>query len=183
MLSCNKLKDRLRDFLAATGSTLAEFQKLLPVFRAAYDKQYPYELTRTGTPRQRRVGGGVKGMLSNCEDKLLFILGYQRTNPLQTMHAWQFEGGNHKSTTGCISYCPYCNTPWPTWVSPQHATRAGSPRTFSLWKARQRRRWSGPSVVGNVPPTPSSTRSSTAARSGHIPISTLAWPTRRAVQS
>src|SRR5262245_40363661 len=93
MLSYNKLKDRPRDFLAATGLTLAEFQKLLPVFPAAYDRQYPYELTRTGTPRQRRVGGGVKGMLSNCEDKLLFILGYQRTNPLQTMHAWQFEGG------------------------------------------------------------------------------------------
>src|SRR5215510_11872288 len=69
MLSYNKLKDRPRDFLAATGLTLAEFQKLLPVFRAAYDKQYPYELTRTGTPRQRRVGGVGKGMLSNCSTR------------------------------------------------------------------------------------------------------------------
>jgi hypothetical protein len=82
MLSYNKLKDRPRDFFAATVLTPAEFQKLLPVFQAAYDKQYPHQLTRAGKPRQRRVDDGAKGMLSNCEDKFLFILGYQRTNPL-----------------------------------------------------------------------------------------------------
>jgi hypothetical protein len=87
MLSYNKLKDRPRDFLAATGLTSEEFQKLLPAFQAAYDQQYPNELTRAGKPRQRRVGDGAKGMLPRFEDKLLFILVYQKTNPLQTMHA------------------------------------------------------------------------------------------------
>ncbi len=91
MLSYNKLKDRPRDFLAATGLTLEEFQQLLPAFQGAYTKRYPNELTRAGQPRQRRVGGGAKGVLHSCEDKLLFILVYQKTNPLQTMHALQFD--------------------------------------------------------------------------------------------
>jgi Helix-turn-helix of DDE superfamily endonuclease/DDE superfamily endonuclease len=91
MLSYNTLKDRPRDFLAATGLTLDEFQQLLPPFQHAYAQRYPYELTRTGKPRQRRRGGGAKGSLQRFEDKLLFILVYQKTNPLQTMHALQFE--------------------------------------------------------------------------------------------
>ena len=90
MLSYNKLKDRPRDFLAATGLTLDEFQQLLPAFQDAYEKRYPSELTRTGKPRQRRTGGGAKGVLQPFEDKLLFILVSQKTHPLQTMHAWQF---------------------------------------------------------------------------------------------
>lgn len=91
MLSYNKLKDRSRDFLAATGLTLDEFQQLLPAFQSAYEQRYPYELTRTGKPRQRRRGGGAKGILQHFEDKLLFILVYQKTNPLQTIHALQFR--------------------------------------------------------------------------------------------
>ena len=91
MLSFNKLKDRPRDFLAATGLTLNEFQQLLPAFQRAYEQRYPDMLTRTGTPRQRRTGGGAKGVLQRFEDKLLFILVYQKTHPLQTMHALQFN--------------------------------------------------------------------------------------------
>lgn len=90
MLSYNKLKDRPRDFLAATGLTLDEFQQLLPAFQSAYEQRYPYELTRAGKPRHRRAGGGAKGVLQSFADKLLFILIYQKTNPLQTMHALQF---------------------------------------------------------------------------------------------
>ena len=91
MLSYNKLKDRPRDFLAATGLTLDEFHRVLPVFQDAYEKRYPQELTRAGSPRRRRRGGGAKGVLQGFEDKLLFILVYQKTNPLQTMHALQFD--------------------------------------------------------------------------------------------
>ena len=91
MLSYNKLKDRPRDFLAVTSLTLEEFQRVLPAFQEAYEHRYPTALTRTGNPRQRRAGGGAKGVLQCFEDKLLFILAYQKTNPLQTLHAWQFE--------------------------------------------------------------------------------------------
>jgi hypothetical protein len=90
MLSYNTLKNRPRDFLAATGLTLEEYETLLPAFQVAYDTLYPHTLTRTGKPRLRRAGGGAKGVLPLYDDKLLFILVYQKTNSLQTMHALQF---------------------------------------------------------------------------------------------
>jgi hypothetical protein len=46
--------------------------------------------TRKGKLRQRKEGGGIKERLRKDEDKLLFILVYQKTYPLQTMHGLQF---------------------------------------------------------------------------------------------
>src|SRR5215831_9897984 len=86
MLSYDKLKDKPRAFLAATGLTLAECERLLPVFQTAYEHQYPPELTYEGKTRQRNAGGGTKGTLVNFADKLLFILVYQKTNPLPVLH-------------------------------------------------------------------------------------------------
>jgi hypothetical protein len=86
MLNYNKLQNRPREFLAATGLTRLEFEQLLPAFQAAYDKKYPPERTLDGQTRQRRIGAGAKGKLPSVADKLLFILVYQKTNPLQTMH-------------------------------------------------------------------------------------------------
>lgn len=90
MLSYDKLKDKPREFLAATGLTLAEFESLLPVFQTAYERTYPPERTCEGKARQRSAGGGAKGTLASFADKLLFILVYQKTNPLQVMHGLQF---------------------------------------------------------------------------------------------
>ena len=91
MLNYEKLKDKPREFLAATSLTLEEFLTLLPAFQSAYEKRYPSDRTREGQPRQRRTGGGAKGGLQSYPDKLLFILVYQKTHPLQTMHALHFE--------------------------------------------------------------------------------------------
>ena len=41
--------------------------------------------------RRRQSGGGAKGVLSQIEDKLLFLLTYQKTNPQQSMHGLQFD--------------------------------------------------------------------------------------------
>ena len=57
----------------------------------AYTVLYPPDKTWAGKVRQRHSGGGAKGILSQMEDKLLFILIYQKTNPLQTMHGLQFD--------------------------------------------------------------------------------------------
>jgi hypothetical protein len=67
-----------------------EFELLLAVFRQKYANLFTLEMTRQGTPRQRREGGGVKEKLLTDEDKLLFILVYQKTYPLQTKHGLQF---------------------------------------------------------------------------------------------
>ena len=90
MLSYDKLKDKPREFLAATGVTRAEFESLLPVFQTAYEQTSPPDRTYEGKARQRRAGGGAKGTLPNFADKLLFILVYQKTSPLQVMHGLQF---------------------------------------------------------------------------------------------
>ena len=90
MLTYLTLQDRPREFLAATGLTPEEFARLLPAFAAAYAVLYPPDKTWEGKVRQRQSGGGAKGGLPRMEDKLLFLLVYQKTNPLQIMHGWQF---------------------------------------------------------------------------------------------
>jgi len=90
MLTYTTLKDRPREFLAATGLTHDEFMRVLPAFVVAYTACYPLDTTWQGTVRQRQAGGGAQGRLSQMEDKLLFILVYQKTNPLQTMHGLHF---------------------------------------------------------------------------------------------
>ena len=90
MLTYTNLRDRPREFLAATGLTHDEFMRVLPTFVVAYTACYPLDQTWQGKVRQRQVGGGAKGLLSQMEDKLLFILVYQKTNPLQTMHGLHF---------------------------------------------------------------------------------------------
>lgn len=91
MLTYTTLQDRPREFLAATGLTHAECAHLLLAFATAYALLYPPEKTLEGKPRQRRAGGGTTGTLPQMEDKLLCILVFQKTNPLQTMHGLQFQ--------------------------------------------------------------------------------------------
>lgn len=91
MLTYTQLKDKPKEFLAATSLTLEEFERLLPVFTKHLASLSPSsEHTRNGQVRKRRVGGGRKEKLASAEDKLLFILVYQKTYPLQTMHGLQF---------------------------------------------------------------------------------------------
>lgn len=90
MLTYDSLKDRPREFVAATGLTHEEFAQLLPAFSAAYAALYPSDKTRTGKPRQRRVGAGAKGVLPQMTDKRLFLLVYQKPQALQTLHGLHF---------------------------------------------------------------------------------------------
>ena len=79
MLNSNMLQNRPREFLAATGGTLAEFEKLLPAFQATYDNKDPPERRLDGPARQRRRGAGAKGKLPSVADKLWLILASQKT--------------------------------------------------------------------------------------------------------
>ena len=91
------LKDKPREFLAATSLTHEEFAILLPNFQQAYEQRYPVNLTALGKKRQRKVGGGAPGQLPEFADKLFFILVFYKTNPLQTMHALQFALGQPRA--------------------------------------------------------------------------------------
>ena len=85
MLEFTALKTNRRKFLALTGLTLKEFTVLLPPFASAYQRTYASAKTLAGRPRQRARGGGRRGVLASMEQKLLFILVYQKTYPLQVV--------------------------------------------------------------------------------------------------
>jgi len=91
MLSYATLKRNRRKCVAMTSLTPKEFAVLLSAFARAYAEHYPAEKTMTGEPRQRQAGGGRKGGLAEIEQKLLFILVYQKAYPLQTLLGEVFE--------------------------------------------------------------------------------------------
>jgi DDE superfamily endonuclease/Helix-turn-helix of DDE superfamily endonuclease len=82
-------RDR-RKFLALTGLTLKEFKILLPAFAEAYGHA---TATTSGQKRLRQFGGGRRGQLPSFEHKLLFILVYQKTYPLQVVMGELFDMG------------------------------------------------------------------------------------------
>jgi hypothetical protein len=85
MLTYTELKHKRRKFLALTGLTPKEFQLLLPAFEWAYARRFPLHQTLQGTGRQRKGGGGRKTALDSPEQKLLFVLVYLKTYPLQEL--------------------------------------------------------------------------------------------------
>src|SRR5688500_16886209 len=87
------LKMNPRKHVALTGLTLQEFQVLLTPFQQCYERQYCSERTLTGQPRLRFPGAGRKGVLATPEQKLLFILVYLKTYPLQVVTGELFDLG------------------------------------------------------------------------------------------
>ena len=90
MLKYDALKRNRRKFIALTGLTLNEFKLLLPAFERAYNRVYQSEKTPAGQLRKRQLGGGRKGSLTSIEQKLLFVLVYQKTYPLQVLQGEVF---------------------------------------------------------------------------------------------
>jgi hypothetical protein len=91
MLRYEKLKRNSRRFLALTGLTVKEFKVLLPAFERAYFKVHPVDKTLAGKRRKRHAGGGRTGALDSLEQKLLFVLVYQKTYPVQVLQGEVFE--------------------------------------------------------------------------------------------
>jgi len=90
MLRYVELKEKPREFLSVTSLTDEEFQVLLPTFEKCYRLLSPPKPKPTKKHKQRASGGGRKAKLADISDKLLFILAYQKTAPLQTLHGLQF---------------------------------------------------------------------------------------------
>ena len=87
MLRYMDLIQNSRRFLALTGYTVDEFRALLSFFRVRF-QAYVSIFTLEGKPRQNRSYSAYKNSsLPTLEDKLLFILNYMKTYPLQESHA------------------------------------------------------------------------------------------------
>mgnify|MGYP006335581873 FL=1 len=91
MLEYKEVRRNKRKFLALTSLTDKEFKDLLPYFTQAYAEVYEGNKTHEGKKRKRAVGGGRKSVLEDSEQKLLFILVYQKDYPLQIIMAELFE--------------------------------------------------------------------------------------------
>jgi hypothetical protein len=85
MLDYTHLKRNSRKFLALTGLTVKEFKAVLPAFIKAYQAKYAGDKTLVRRKRKRQIGGGRISHLKIAEQKLLFILVYQKTYPLQVV--------------------------------------------------------------------------------------------------
>ena len=85
MLIYEELKKNVRKFVSITSLTPEEFEYLLPAFEQAYQQVFPDTKTKTGQKRERKSGGGRKGVLASMEQKLLFALVYQKSYPVQSI--------------------------------------------------------------------------------------------------
>ena len=83
MMTYATLQSDRREFLALTGLTLQEFQLLLNAFTPAYE--HGIQDRSLGDRHERCAGGGRKGVLDSPEQKLLFLLVYLKTYPLQVL--------------------------------------------------------------------------------------------------
>ena len=91
MITYIELKRHRRKFLALTGLTPEEFQRLLPAFTRSYERRFPRDQTLTGRPRRRAAGGGRKSSLEHPEEQLLFLLVYLKTYALQVVLGELFD--------------------------------------------------------------------------------------------
>lgn len=85
MIRYAELQKKPRDLLALTGLARREFEELLPAFEQALPKP-----AKRRKPRRRAPGAGRKPSLPTVADKLLFILVYTKTYPLQAVQGHLF---------------------------------------------------------------------------------------------
>ena len=84
------LRENPKALLAHTGLKPDEFEALCGFFDQAWQGYIKY-YTLEGKPRERQSRGRKNETLPTMEDKLLFVLYYLKTNPLQEVLAAAFS--------------------------------------------------------------------------------------------
>jgi hypothetical protein len=90
-MNISKLSRDKRAIKALTGLSYEEFSNLVPDFKKAL-----YQI-RLNTRKERKPGGGQKGILKTTEEKLFFILFYLKTYP--TFDVLAFFSGKSRGRT------------------------------------------------------------------------------------
>jgi hypothetical protein len=96
MFTYENVKNKSKLFRTLTGLDPEEFEKLLVAFRAAW-VEFVEQRYNENEERQRKPGGGRKPILDTMENKLLFILFYFKTYPLQEVIAFLFGMGQSQA--------------------------------------------------------------------------------------
>ena len=90
MLTYEDLKTKSQKFLDMTSLTPKEFKKIFLSFEKAWSDYQKIQDSKRKPQRKRKEGGGRKGYIKKTEDKLLFILVYFKTYPLQVVQGQLF---------------------------------------------------------------------------------------------
>jgi hypothetical protein len=90
IISYDVVKDRPAVLLAMTSFTQPEFEALLATFQQVWEAYVRSPAHHKGDHRRRPGGGQQVSTLVKGEDKLLFILYYLKTYPLQEILAFEF---------------------------------------------------------------------------------------------
>ena len=89
-MNISQIRQRATQFKSITSLTVEEFDTLLPKFESAWEN-YIRKYTFSGKVRTRKYQPkSAQGLLS-IEEKLFFILSYQKTATLQDYHAASFS--------------------------------------------------------------------------------------------
>lgn len=89
MITYETLKKKPKEFVALTGLARREFEEQLPAFSEALAKAETTSKAKT-KKRRRAPGAGRKPGLQTVEDKLVFVLVYTKTYPLQVVQGQLF---------------------------------------------------------------------------------------------
>lgn len=81
MMNIDKILNNKRLTLALTGLTPQEFVDLLPMFEQSLKNKKQRDYQKNRKNRERKPGGGRKGILKTAKDKLSFILFYYKCYP------------------------------------------------------------------------------------------------------
>ena len=101
MLTYETLKKKPKELVALTGLARREFEELLPAFGEALAAE---EAARPKAKKRRRApGAGRKPGLQTVADKLLFVLVYTKTYPLQVVQG-QLFGMSQSSANAWIQF-------------------------------------------------------------------------------
>lgn len=84
------IRQNEKQFLALTGRTIEEFDAILVDFNGAFE-HFIERYTLDNQPRTRKYSPRNERHIPTIEDKLFFILVYQKNNHLQEMQAAIFE--------------------------------------------------------------------------------------------
>ena len=97
-LRFTEIQTRPTEVLDLTSLTLDEFQRLVPPFEAAFEAHIRQTGALDGRPRTaRRYTTYTNCPLPSPEDRLLFILVYLKTYPLQVVQGRLFGMGQSKA--------------------------------------------------------------------------------------
>lgn len=111
-MNVERLLRRPRLLRALTSLDLGEFERLLPAFEAAWVEATSgaQVLTTRGTLRRRAYGAGSKGVLPTAADKLLFILFYFKSYPLQEVMGLFFGFSQQQASEWAGRLTPVLNS-------------------------------------------------------------------------